>query len=194
MEKSFEQFVKDTLRGKNGESAIVSFFDYKPDDVQDNEINMRWIVKFSDYIRERANSPNTQKVYFAIFKSVMNKALRRGYVFPVNMGDVNDEFKTQQEASESIYTTKEELILLEGYKAEKMPERFARAVYLLCAYTGCRLNDHKFITETCISDNTISYTSEKTKITARIPLHPIVPELIKELKQFNYALNTEKIS
>ena len=192
MEKSFEQFVKDSLRGKNAESAIVSFMDYKPEDVQDSEIDINWIVRFSDYIRDRAKSPNTQRVYFTIFRGLLSKAQRRGYKFPVNLLDVAEELKAQQEASENIYTSKDELILLEGYKTELRYEQFARAVYLLCAYTGCRFNDHKFITETCISDNTVSYTSEKTKITARIPMHPLVPVLISELKKFNYAVNSEK--
>ena len=192
MEKSFEQFAKETLRGKNAASAIMDFMDYKPEDVQASEIDIHWIIRFAEYIKDRAKSPNTQRVYFTIFKGLLAKAIRRGYAFPVNIEDVKDEFKTQPEASESVYTNKEEIILLENYQSEQRQERFARAVYLLCAYTGCRLNDHKFITETCISDNTVSYTSEKTKITARIPMHPIVPELIKELKTFNYAFNSEK--
>ena len=190
--ESFEKFCQKQLLGKNGERTIMAFFDYKRDDVQSEEITIQWIARFSDYIRDRASSPNSQKTYFAIFKGIMNTAIRRGYNFPVSMMDVVAEMKTQKQASENIYTTKNELRMLEEYVPASKYETFARAVYLMCSYTGCRLLDHKYITENCIMDNTIVYTSDKTKVTARIPMHPIIPTLINELKQFNYTSQYQK--
>ena len=190
--ESFENFCRKQLFNKNGENTIMAFFDYKREDVQTEEITIEWIARFADYIRERVPSPNSQRTYFSTFKGVMNTAIRRGYNLPVNMMDVTSEMRTQKQASENIYTTKHELRMLEKYVPKSRYETFARAVYLMCAYTGCRLRDHKYITENCIMDNTVVYTSDKTKVTARIPMHPIIPTLITQLKKFNYNEQYEK--
>ena len=191
--ETFEQFAGKQLLGKNGERTIMDFFNYKREDIQAEEVTIEWVVRFADYIRDRVPSPNSQRTYFAIFKAILNKATRRGYVFPVNMPDVVAELKTQKQASENIYTNKHELRMLEEYIPENNSENFAWAIYLLCAYTGCRLRDHKYITENCISDNNVVYTSDKTKITARIPMHPMLPLLINELKMYNYTDAYEKL-
>jgi integrase len=102
------------------------------------------------------------------------------------------KMSVSEEASESIYLNREELKLIEAYKPSGKGEEFTRAIFLICAYTGCRISDAQILSENNFNNGEINFTSIKTKSTSRLPLHPIVPELIKLIKGNTYSETSVK--
>ncbi|NCD10514.1 MAG: hypothetical protein EOL98_14090, partial [Negativicutes bacterium] len=45
---------------------------------------------------------------------------------------------------------------------------------------------YPLLTEANFYGNELRFTAEKSKVSAKMPLHPLVPQLIDELREFNY--------
>ena len=182
--EDFKTFIFRELGNTQAGNFFYDFLNLK-NDFSEKDVTIQFLEKMRKYALERV-SPNSARVYLSYFKAGFYKAERSGYKFPVNFDDVPKYLFVREEASEHVFTTVEELKMLEMYKPVSDPERYARLVYLLCAYTGCSAGDHVYITAASYRGGELSYTSEKNKRTARLPLHPLVPELVKELREFNY--------
>lgn len=182
--ETFKDFITKELEQTQAGSFFYDFFNYKSD-FTEKDVTIQFLDKLKEYALGRV-SPNSAKTYLSYFRTGFYKAERSGYNFPINYDDVVKYLFIRPEASENIYMTRAELKLLELYDPISDPERFAKLVFLLCAYTGCRISDYPLITEANFNDGTLQYTCIKTKRSARLPLHPLVPKLVRELRDFNY--------
>ena len=170
-------------------SAFFRDFLTIKDELNDTDITLELLERLKSYTLGRV-APNSARVYLGYFKKAFWKAERSGYTFPIQHEDVVKMLSVRQEASEHIYLTATELKLLEAYDPSKPIERFTRAVFLLCSYVGCRVTDYPLITEANFYGNELRFTAEKTKVSARMPIHPLVPKLVEELREFNYEPNS----
>lgn len=183
--KTFKQFLLKETEATQAGTFFFDFLGYK-DEVTEADINLEFLERLKEYTLGRI-APNSARVYLGYFKKAFWKAERSGYKFPIQHEDVVKMLSVRQEASEHVYLTPTELKLLEAYIPSSSVERFTRAVFLLCSYTGCRVTDYPLITEANFYENELRFTAEKTKVSARMPLHPLVPKLIEELREFNYV-------
>ena len=183
---SFHDYLVTSASKTNSKAAILSFLKYKREDVQEHEITNTWLLRFKDYLEEKDLSANSRAKYIKTLQSIIRKAKSRGYNLPVVLDDVRNEMSIQAEASESVYLNRDELKLIENYVPKGTGEKFTRAIFLICAYTGCRISDAQLLTVNNFNDGEVNYTSKKTKSTSRLPLHPLVPELVKAINGNTY--------
>lgn len=185
--KTFGEYLKQQVKDTQSRAFFDDFLEYK-EEVNAEDVTIEFLEKLREYCVERV-SANSARVYLSYFKQAFYKAERQGYTFPVQYEDVVKYLYVRAEASEHVFVNAVELKMLEQYKPSSEVERFTRAVFLLCAYSGIRVNDYPLITYANIYNNELRYTSTKTKTSSSLPLHPLIPSLIDELMDFNYPPN-----
>jgi len=193
MEKTFNDYLIGEVGKTNGKAAFLRFFDYKQGGILESEITNEWMFRFADYLKEKNYAANSRAKYIKSMFTIIKRARTRGYVLPVTIEDISNEICVRTEASESIYLTVNELQLIEQYNPTQWGETFSRAIFLICSYTGCRISDAQILSENNFQVGEINYTSNKTKATSRLPLHPLVPELVKIIKGNIYDEDTIRV-
>ena len=188
--KSINDYIIDRATITPAKSSILSFIKYKSTPITENDLDIHFIVRFGEYLVEKGLANNTIRLHNSILISILKRAKRLEYSFNLNFDDANDEMKVKKEASESVYTNAKEIQMLIDYEPVSEPEKFCRAIYLLGALTGTRVSDSQRLTANNLRDGEVHYTSEKTKTTSMIPMHPLVPELIKIVQEFDYDENS----
>lgn len=180
--QSFHDYLISSVKKTNGKAAFLNFLDYKQTEILESEIDNNWMFRFSDYLKERNYAANSRSKYIKTLFTIIKRARSRGFELPVELDVIKNEVFVQTEASESVYLTRDELKLIEQYTPKRSGEKFTRAIFLICAYTGCRISDAQILSSNNFQVGQINYTSEKTKATSRLPLHPLVPELVESIK------------
>jgi len=179
IKESFNDYLRTSASKTNAKAIILAFLKYKSDEIREDEIEYMWLVRFKEYLEERELSANSRHSYVNTMISILRRAKNRGYKLPIELQDVKEEMLINKEASESVFLTKDELKLIEKYEPKGKNETFARAAFLIGAYTGARISDTIIMSENNFNNGELNFTSEKTKTTSRLPLHPLVPELVK---------------
>jgi len=183
---TFKEFLLKEIEGTQAGNFFYDFFNIK-NNLSEEDITIQFLEKMKEYALGRV-APNSAKTYLSYFKQAFYKAERSGFTFSIDYDDVVKYLFVRPEASEHVYLTPLELKMLEMYDPLNAHERFTKNVFLLCAYAGCRVSDYPLITEANFRDGELRYTCIKTKKSARLPLHPLIPELIKNLREFNYPM------
>ena len=178
----FHEFFLDAVANTPAKSVINLFVKYKRGPIVEEDINIEWVVRFTEYLEERGSSANTKRLYTGILRAALKRSKRRGYAIHLDFEDAAAETKIKSEASEAIFLTVDELKLVESYQPTGKLDKFARAMFLICAYTGCRASDAFILSENNFTNGELNYTSIKTKQTSRLPLHPLVPSLLELIK------------
>lgn len=182
--KTFGDYLKQQVKDTQSRAFFDDFLEYK-EEVNAEDVTIEFLEKLREYCLGRV-SANSARVYLTYFKQAFYKAERQGYTFNIRYEDVVKYLYVRAEASEHVFLTAIEIKMLEQYQPVSEVETFVKNAFLLCCYVGCRISEYHTITEANIFENELRYTSQKTKISARLPLHPLVPELIANLNEFNY--------
>jgi len=190
--ESFHDFMISYPVQPNARSIISKFMKYKQGEVLAGEVDYNWLLRYSKYLEEKELSVNTQINYLGTMIFTLKAAKAVGYKFPLDFEELEKlkgkaGFKLTKEASESIYLNRDELKLIEQYKPKNTEERYSRAIFLISCYTGARVSDAIAMSENNFNGDEVNFTSIKTKSTSRIPLHPMVPELLEITKKFSYT-------
>ncbi len=145
-----------------------------------DDIDLNFYQEFISYLANKKNhAKNTIGKQIAVLKNFMNEAKERG--LHENSKYTSKKFKIVAEETESIYLTESELDILykldlsSNNKLEKV-----RDMFLIGAWTGCRFGDFTTITPDKIKDNSILIEQEKTGNKVKIPLHPVVVEILNK--------------
>lgn len=186
----FNFYLRDTVSKTNAKAIILAFLKYKSTPILESDISYMWLVRFKEYLEEKELSANSRNSYIQTMMSIIRRGQHRGYNLDVDLNKAKEEMIVTKEASESIFMTRDELKLIEAYKPKGANERFARAAFLIGAYTGARISDAIIMSENNFNDGELNFTSEKTKSTSRLPLHPLVPELVKDTFGKKYSENS----
>lgn len=134
------------------------------------------LQRFMDYMSEQL-APNTVHQYAARLKAVLN-LYSEEVKLPRDFAKILTPRKTPVT---SVFLTKSELNKLIAYTPKNDFETACRNLFVISAYTGCRYSDAIKLNESNIRDNEISYVSQKTKISATIPIKSIVAEYIRTM-------------
>lgn len=185
--ESFDTYLRIAASKTNAKAIIFAFLKYKQSEILESEINHMWLIRFKEYLEERELAANSRNSYIQTMMSILRRGQHRGYNLPVDLQQAKEEMTVNKEASESVYLNKDELKLIENYIPVGKNETFARAAFLIGAYTGARISDTIIMSENNFNDGELNFTCEKTKTTSRLPLHPLVPELIKDTHGRKYS-------
>jgi integrase len=124
-------------------------------------------------------SNNTVRMYMATIGSAMRK-MDGDIALPKNF---EDSIKVKKEGSTSVFLTEQEIESLDKVVVRTNNDMFAKSMFLLQYYTGCRYSDAINLTIENIENNILSYVSKKTKIVVFLPVKPVVKELIDTLSR-----------
>jgi len=187
MKEPFNFYLRYAASKTNAKAIILAFLKYKQTPLLESEIDYMWLIRFKEYLEERELSANSRNSYMQTMISLLRRGKNRGYNLPIDLAIVKEETTIGKEASESVYLTREELKLIEDYEPKGMNETFGRAAFLIGAYTGARISDSITMSGNNFNDGELNFTSIKTKSTSRLPLHPLVPELVKHTYGKKYS-------
>jgi integrase len=152
---------------------LYRFFQKEPDWADLTSVNLK---KFTIFLQENL-SPNSVKTYLAELKAVVN-LYKEEIDIPVK--NIQSVTRTKGVKSTHCYLSIEELSKLEALEGLNKTQSKVRDMFLLQAWTGCRLSDAVLLTKDNIIDNVLSYTSQKTQVFASIPIKPIVKEILSK--------------
>lgn len=146
-----------------------------------NDIDLEFYSKFVEFLRSKKSAINTIGKRIKTLKVFLNAASEEG--INTNFKYKSKHFKVLTEDSDSIYLDKEELKKFYNHNLSKSPhlER-VRDLFIVGCWTGLRFSDLHQITEEKIHDNMIQLKQKKTGGVVKIPIHPIVLEILKKYK------------
>lgn len=188
----FNDFLKTEIAKTSAKATLLKFLNYKQT-ITEEDININWMVRFSEFLDDRNLIANSKRLYLTIMHGVLRKAIRRGYDLKIDLSDSVTETKVKKEASEAVYLDANELKLIELYEPDGIQEEFTKSVFLVCAYTGCRISDSQILSENNIHNSELTYTSEKTKITSRLKAHPSLEKWFKTTKFHKYDEDSVRV-
>lgn len=171
------------MQEKNSRVAkwLLSYFGREPLWEDLTSVNLK---KFNAYLQAKL-SPNSARTYIAELRSVINLYKEEKNIPAKNLKTV---LKTRSVKSTNCYLTAEELIRLENLRGLTETQQNVRNMFLLQAWSGCRISDALTLTEENINGDMLAYTSQKTQIYASVPIKPIVRQIISrmsEMKVYN---------
>ncbi len=167
------EFAKEYVK----QYSIVAkqFQDFFGEQMKFSDIDKASIMKFSNYLSEKytKNSATTKK---AQLKALLNKAVG---IYQIPYLGYADDLKGKRQDSTNIYLSVKELDKVKKVKLKTATEEYARAVFLIQAWTGARYSDAKQFDKNNIQKNRLEYVTQKTGTRVSVPLKPIVLEMIK---------------
>lgn len=139
-----------------------------------NDLNDNFYSDFITFMRKEYNlNDNTLHRYMSIFKTMISWCSKKGYKV---LDDYNN-IKIKKFDTNDVHLTEQELKLLESVKLTGAKER-ARDLFLIGAYTGQRFSDYSLFEKADVREEAIVKKAKKTKITAFIPLHKKLKNLL----------------
>ena len=162
---------------KNSRVAVwlLRYFDREPTWADLTSVNIK---SFQAYLLQNV-SPNTAKTYLAELRSVINLFKEVIEIPCKNLKTALKPCKVVK--STHCYLDTKDLDKLEQLQGLTSSQRDVRDIFLLQAWTGCRLSDAVELTAANINGSVLSYTSKKTQTFASIPVKPIVADIIDRL-------------
>lgn len=141
------------------------------------------LSKFRNYLLNEL-SPGSAKTYCANLISVLN-LYKDEVIIPCR--DFAKVLSVKAQKSTNVFLTVEELERLKNYSPQTKTQSDILDRFLLQSWTGCRFSDMMQLTKENISEmdgkKYLSYTSEKTKITAVLRCSPMVANIIERLPE-----------
>lgn len=129
------------------------------------DITRTSLYDFRDNL-EDAVAPGTAKTICAYAKSLLNR-YRDSVELP---SDWTGILSVKGDASRGTFLTPEELKAFESVRVKTDVERIVQVEALIEAFTGARVSDVQTFTEENFRDGYLTYTSQKTKVTATVPI------------------------
>lgn len=152
-----------------------------------DDIDMDFYDRFSAYLTEINNQPNSVgkqiKCMKAILRSAIDKKLHTNRTFQ------NKKFTVQRLETNSIYLTETELARIAALDLTgKKHLEIARDLFLIGCYTAQRISDYSKINKDSISNRSGFQAIELIQAkTGQRVIVPIKPELLKILKKYDFT-------
>jgi integrase len=161
-ENDAETFGKGTKKQYN--NVLNKLKDYGGESIKFGAVDRRFCEGFKAHLLEELN-PNTARVYFAMFKAVLNRAVR-DEIISENPADKVTGVKAKN-GRKIEYLTIDELRTLAGAEC---PHSEVKAAFLFSCHTGLRWSDVEPLSEDDIVDQQIEIHQTKTGGAGYLPL------------------------
>lgn len=155
-----------------------------------NDLNDNFYSEFITFMRKKYNlNDNTLHRYMSIFKTMISWCSKKGYKV---LDDYNN-IKIKKFDTNDVHLTEQELKLLESAELTGAKER-ARDLFLIGAYTGQRFSDYSLFEKADVREQAIVKKAKKTKITAFIPLHKKLKNLLDKYEWKLPKISSQKFN
>lgn len=135
-----------------------------------------------------AVAQSSAKIYLSKLKCIVDRYKDEPDIH-IPFTDFKEVMRLHTDDTVKTYLSREELSRLEAVQTYNEEERLTKVMFLVGAYTGMRTSDIRPIRLENISGNAIGYVSQKTGVSATVPLKSGITEYITELQR-NYATVT----
>ena len=129
------------------------------------DITRATLYDFADHLHESV-APGTAKTVAAYAKSLLHR-YEDDVKLPAGWEAI---LQVKGDTTRGTYLTRAELKQLESVETKSDTERIVLTEALIEAYTGARISDVMTFTEENFKDGFLTYTSQKTKVTATVPV------------------------
>lgn len=129
------------------------------------DITRSALYDFRDHLEESV-SPGSAKTICAWVKSLLHR-YQDEVSLPAGWETI---LQVKGDTTRGTYLTPDELKRLEGVEVKSAVERIVLTEALIEAYTGARISDVQNFGEENFSGDYLTYTSQKTKVTATVPV------------------------
>jgi site-specific recombinase XerD len=168
---------------------------YKVSDYFLHDMTQAFATAYSAYLKTVRNcSNNTASKYIKNLKTVINYAVREGYI---NNNPIQS-YKAKLQRIEKEFLTEKEILAIEAKKIDNERLNEARDVFIFCCYTGLsysdslKLNKHNIVIG-LNGKKQIHIRRTKTDVAANIPLLPRALEIIEKYKNHELCVYTSKL-
>ena len=163
--KATEKHLKDFSKG------------IRKKDFEFSEIDQSFYDGYVSFLQKKSFTQNSVGKHVRVLKLMLNEATTQGY----NTNAYYNSFHVFTEETDTIYLNEEELQQLKDADFSKNPHLDrVRDWFLLLAWTGSRFSDLEKVTKTDIKDGFITFRQQKTNEKVKIPLHPVVMEILEK--------------
>lgn len=160
------------------------------DEVTFSDINNVNMLRFKQYLTEDIHN-SSLKTYMAVVAATIKAFAQDDLCRFVDFKSIN---RIKCEKSENIALTEDEVEKFANYydriKNQNTVERDVLTLFLMECFTGARNSDCQAFDETSISDGFLTYVSKKTHTLTKVPVHRMLPLLIKRLPKKEYCRMT----
>lgn len=137
-------------------------------------LNKYRLQTFVDHLAAQL-APNSVHQYCKLFKAVLNV-----YCDDIELPkSFAKTLSPKKQKTTKIWLSEEEIQKLIDYKPKGKNELLVRNQFLLGCLTGARFSDFIRFDEGNLQEGKLVYVSQKTKTQTIVPLHPIVPQLLR---------------
>lgn len=177
--KYFERTAADLEPGtqKQYRNVLKKLKEYGGATVLFKEVDRRWAQGFKRYLLTQL-TPNTARIYFAMFKAALNRAVQ-DEIIPDNPAQHVTGIK-KTNGKKIPYLSIEELKVL---AAAECPHPEVKQAFIFCCYTGLRYSDVETLTWDDIIGNQIEFNQTKTREAGYIPINRQVHSILEGRKR-----------
>lgn len=147
------------------------------------------IERIFDILKRDAKRGMTQNTLYQFgkeFKAVLNELK---YDIELPYSGFNKSLTLKREDSQFVYLTEAEIERLDKYEPTNRAERYAKRLFMISCYTGCRHSDAIRLTTSHVKDNTLSFVTQKTKTKVSMRVKPALWKYL-EMEHDDYKAPT----
>lgn len=135
------------------------------------------VVGFRDHLLTRI-TPNSCHVYMRILGAILSTYSEEEGLLPSK--SYKRALAVKETPSQHIALTEEEIERIHRYTPRSQTERDVKRSFLIECYTGMRSIDVRSLSDLQITDNWMTYVSQKTKTETTIPVHRNLLQYLRE--------------
>ena len=172
-----------TIRSYETTKNFLKRFHQEVYKINFENINLDFYYDFVEFGNKNDLSMNYIGKHIKTLKTFLNEALEQNLT--TNKQFQSSKFKVLKEESDNIYLTLGELDKIAGLNLTDKPNLDrARDLFLIGSYTGLRVSDYNNLKKENISFRgdipILSVKTQKTGTIVKIPLHPIVSNILQK--------------
>jgi len=174
---------RDTFSGrlltkKNGKTLANWMAKYNDGRIPElMQLDRHFLRGFMEYARDKV-SPNTLVLFSSILKAVMNDFKTDEYDLPCD--NFSGNLRARKSKSDAVYLTEKEVERLMKVRTMNEREEYVKKIFGIGCLTGMRFSDAVRMNDSYLQGEELVYTSQKTRITARIPAGERLRELLSK--------------
>lgn len=172
--------LKDVYCQKYPSSAkLIQYFEESTNvEFSWENLTKRHLVLFVEYLKQKV-ALSSAKVYCSRIKTILT--LYREEFTPPK--DYRKVLTLRKDTSQQVYLNADEIKAIINYSPQNEIESVIKNQFLIGCLTGARYSDCRTFSQENIRDNCLMYISRKTHMDTRVPVSPIIQQLLLNNKR-----------
>lgn len=157
--------------------SLTEYFKRPPQCEDFTRLGIERIFSIIKSKAKRGICQNTLQQYGRDFKSVLNE-LRHDVELPFS--GFNKALTLKKEDSQFVYLTEEEIERLDKYVPKNRAEAYAKRLFMISCYTGCRHSDALRLNMSHVTNGTLNFVTQKTKTSVSMKMKPALRKYLEQ--------------